>query len=86
MIWKKVKQFLGLRGSWKWACQKMDAGRIIRPGSATGSVRYRLDNENQRRIIWCFPHDNDPHGISAKWDNANIFLSDFEATDWEIIE
>ena len=72
-----IIRFFGLKGSWKWACRQMDKGHIIKQKSATGSVKYKLDHESQRRIVWSFypPKDN-------RWENANIFLSDFEATDW----
>jgi protein involved in temperature-dependent protein secretion len=72
-------RLLGLKGSWKWACKQMDKGAIVRPSNATGSVCYKLDHEGQRRIVWAFNR----HPIrGTKWENANIFLSDFESTDW----
>lgn len=65
---------LGLPGSWTWACRQMRAGRCVRPASASGAVRYRLDVEGQERIEWSFGDD--------RWANANVFLSDFATTDW----
>ena len=68
-------RLFGLRGSWKWACRQLDKGLEIRPQSATGCVRYRLDLENQRRLEWWF----------GSWENANFFLSHLERTDWELV-
>lgn len=74
-----IIRFFGLKGSWKWACKQMERGAWVRPAHAAGSVKYKLDYENQRRIVWTFKRDP----IENKdWENANIFLSDFEATDW----
>jgi hypothetical protein len=72
--------FFGLKGSWKWACKQLDKGKIIRPESATGTIKFKLDDENQRRIVYTLDRDIK----TAKWANANIFLSDFESTDWVI--
>jgi hypothetical protein len=69
----RLVRFFGLRGSWKWACKQMDAGKIIRPSTATGYVEYRLDLEGQRRLQWRF---------GGEWENANFFLRDQEDTDW----
>jgi len=78
-----LKGTLGLKGSWKWACKMMDKGHIVRRSTDTGAAHYKLDHEDQRRIVWCFSWT--PHLILwSDWDNANIFLSDFECTDWEI--
>lgn len=60
----------------------MENGRIVRQRSATGSVRYKLDHEGQRRIMWT--HAGKDMGSVVLYENANIFLSDFEATDWII--
>jgi len=81
-MFKWIIKFFGLRGSWAWACRQMEKGKVVRPASATGTVRYKLDNENQGRILWSFPHRKDPLGKKEKWENANIFLSDFSSTDW----
>ena len=70
----------GLRGSWKWACLQMARGYIIQHANTLGAVKYKLDDESQRRIIWT--HKDDPKS-NSDWDNANIFLSTFESTDWE---
>jgi len=75
----RIKRFFGLPGSWSWACRQMERGNIVRPGHATGAVKYKLDDEGQRRIVWDFRH-----GPAFDWKSANIFLSDFESTDWEI--
>ena len=72
----------GMKGSWKWACRQMDAGNIVRPASATGDVKYKLDHEGQRRILWTFSKNVEN---SPCWCNANIFLSNFEAIDWRLI-
>ena len=78
----KLIVFFGLRGSWKWACKQMDKGLIVRRASDTGAAHYKLDSENQRRIVWAFTRK--PHACD-KWENANIFLSDFEYTQWETV-
>jgi len=82
-------RFFGLKGSWRWACRQMDKGHMVyrasdycgEPGNAREPVKYRLDGENQRRIQWMFllRLSND-----YEWENANIFLSDFECTDWAV--
>jgi hypothetical protein len=77
-------RIFGLRGSWSWACKQMEAGKIIRPRSATGSLKYKLDNENQRRILWT--HKDKPELHDSGWECAYIFLSDFEATDWMVVD
>lgn len=77
--------FFGLKGSWRWACRQMETGRIVRSKSSTGTVRYKLDNENQGRILWAFPSRNDPRGVNEEWENANIFFSDFKKIDWECV-
>ena len=76
-----VVRNLGLRGSWKWACKQMQHGKIVRPSSATGAVCYKLDNEGQGRILWAFKRKPE----HADFENAYIFLKDFEATDWVMI-
>lgn len=70
----------GVEGSWKWACRQMAAGLMVRRSTDTGSCRYRLDLEGQRRIQWCFS----PDAPRSEWDNAYIFLGDFECMDWEV--
>ena len=82
---KGIIRILGLRGSWNWACRKMAEGHIVRRRSDTGTVRYKLDKEIQRRILWSFPYRDDPRGANAGWESANIFLSDFESTDYECV-
>lgn len=76
-----IIKFLGLKGSWKWACRQMDKGLAVRPARASGTVKYILDQEGQRRILWTF----DKFLCTAHWENANIFLSDFEAIDWVLV-
>jgi len=77
-----LKQFLGLKGSWKWACRQMDAGHIVKPKNITGSVKFKLDDEGQRRIVYTFTKVIKD---STKWETANIFLSHFEI-DWELAD
>ena len=84
-MFSKIIRFFGFRGSWKWACKQMDKGKIVRCKSWTGTVRLKIDNKYNRRIIWAFPNRKDPYGLLEKWESANIFLSDFEATDWEVV-
>jgi len=77
-----LKQFLGLKGSWKWACRQMAAGYIVKPKNITGVVKYKVDTEGQRRILFTF---SKVISKSTKWENAIIFLSDFEI-EWELVE
>ena len=77
-----IKQFLGLKGSWKWACKQMDAGYIVKPKNITGAVKYKLDDEGQRRILWSFANQIT---YIMVWKSANIFLSDFEI-EWELVD
>ena len=74
-------RLLGLRGSWTWACRQMDRGAIVRPRSATGSVRYKLDSEEQRRLLWTFNR----YPARYDWEDAKFFLSRQESTDWEVV-
>jgi len=78
---KAIIRFFGLKGSWKWAVRQLKRGRIVRPGTATGSVKYRLDYEAQGRILWT--HVETPV-TRREWSNAYIFVSDFDATDWVV--
>ena len=78
---KSVVRILGLKGSWKWACRQMDKGFIVHRTTDTGSAKYRLDPENQRRIVWAFTVDP---SASHNWKTANIFLDDFETVCWAI--
>ena len=73
---KIFKRLFGLKGSWKWALKQMKKGNIVRPSSATGTVKYRFSVDKQDRIEWTFDKEN------FRWDNANIFYSDFQKTDW----
>jgi hypothetical protein len=77
----KIKRFFVVKGTWEWACNQMEKGLMVRRESASGTVHYKLDVENQRRVMWSFSRKNaSPH----IWENAYIFLGDFEATDWVI--
>lgn len=79
-----IIRFLGLNGSWKWACKQMDNGVIVRRSTDSGAAHYRLDCESQRRIVWCYTRN--PHNEGSKeWGNAYIFLKDFECTDWVVV-
>ena len=84
---KRIKRFLGLRGSWKWACKMMDRGHTVFRTTDTGSAVYKLDSEGQRRIVWTYSVESDGGGYTRfEWKNANIFLSDFECVDWSVKE
>ncbi len=74
-------RFFGLKGSWKWACRQMDKGHVIYCTTDSGSAKYKLDSEDQRRIQWAFTRSL----IEAEWKSANIFLSDFECTSWTVL-
>ena len=80
-----IKKFLGLSGSWGWAVRQLKKGEIVRTKSSTGVVRLKLDDEQQGRILWSFPSRTDPFGKRAEWVEAYIFVSDFDAVDWEVI-
>ena len=77
---KRLIRFFGLPGSWKWACRQLDKGLIVRRSTDSGEAKYKLDRENQRRIQWSFRRLPD----DTQWEDANIFLSDFECTDWVV--
>jgi len=78
---KWLRRFLGLRGSFSWACRQMSRGRIVRPASASGTVKFRFDIEGQRRLQWSFERAH----IPVKWENAFFFYSDMLATDWVVV-
>ena len=80
---KWIIRFLGLKGSWHWACKQMDKGHIVYRTTDAGAAKYKLDNENQRRIQWTFARYGTEKAI---WKNANIFLYDFECINWAVLE
>ena len=82
-MWNWIITTFGLKGSWKWACKQMNDGHIVRPSTATGAVKYKLDHEGQGRILWAFV---DTPTSQTRWDNANLFLTDFKSTKWVIFE
>jgi hypothetical protein len=57
----------------------MKAGAIVYRATDTGAAKYRIDSEGQGRILWAFVRDLS--GL-VEWDEAYIFLSDFDCTDW----
>lgn len=79
----KLGKFLGLPGSWRWACRQLNKGKSIRPKFASGAVIYSLSTDRQRRIIWAFSRKKSYQ--ITEWENANIFLSDFE-DEWELAQ
>ena len=79
---KKLIAFLGLKGSWRWACRQMKQGKIVRRKTDTGSAHYKLDSEGQLRIVWAFTRNPK---TEKQWDSANLFLSDFSCVAWETI-
>jgi hypothetical protein len=81
---KAIIRLLGLKGSWKWACRQLEKGHVIYRATDTGYCKYKLDNEDQRRIQWCFLDFFECGKSQAGWEDAKIFLSDFECTCWEI--
>jgi hypothetical protein len=56
-------------------------GRIVRPASASGSVKFRFDAEGRHRLQWSFEGAYSP----VKWENAFFFYSDMLATDWVVV-
>lgn len=75
---KWLIRFFGLKGSWRWACRQMQKGNTVYRTTDSGAAKYRLDDEYQARIEWSFTDSL----IGAKWENANIFLKDFECISW----
>ena len=90
LLWRILKNHIirvfGLKGSWSWACRQMDKGSIVYGSTWSGTVKYKLDKENQRRIVWSFRKNlKDPKWENyplPAWESANIFLNDFEYTSW----
>jgi protein involved in temperature-dependent protein secretion len=85
----KIKKFLikffGLRGSWSWAVRQMKKGHIVYPKYVTGCVKYRFSIDGQDRIQWSFQRDETRVLLTESvWENANIFYSDFDYTEWGI--
>jgi hypothetical protein len=78
---KWLRRFLGMRGSFSWACRQMLHGRIVRPASASCTVKYRFNNEVHRRLQCSFERADNP----VKWDSAFFFYSDMLATDWVVV-
>ncbi len=78
-----VTRFFSLPGSWVWACKQMDDGKIVYRTTDTGSAKYKLDKEGQRRIVWCFVRRLSE---LSQWKSANIFMSDMEYTSWDVWE
>lgn len=78
---KFLIRFLGLPGSWTWACRQMDKGKIVYRTTDTGAAKYRLDFEDNRRIICAFVRGTPRRD---NWMSAYIFLSDFECTAWAV--
>ena len=85
VMWKRIANLFALPGSWAWACKQMRLGNCVRPKAATGTVRYALDPEDQGRIMWTFCQRPSRTTRGDDWDNANIFLEDFDL-GWEVIE
>lgn len=77
----QLRRFFGLRGSFAWACRQMLLGRVVRPASASGSIKFRFDTEGQHRLQWSFERAHSP----AKWENAFFFYADMLATDWIVV-
>ncbi len=76
----KIIRFLGLKGSWRWACRQMAKGHRVRR-SSDGAVCYRRVEGGQRRVVWSCSTNVTQGG----WLNAVMYLADFEATDWEVV-
>jgi hypothetical protein len=76
-----LRRFLGLPGSFSWAVRQMDYGRVVRPKSASGAIKYRFSIDGQRRLQWSFERTHCP----VKWENAYFFENDFYITDWVLV-
>lgn len=81
-IFQQVIRFFGLRGSWPWALRQMSQGKIVRPESASGTVKYKFDDLSNKRIVYDFSR----YQKDQEWDSANIFMADFINTDWIIFD
>lgn len=83
-----VIRAFGLKGSWSWAKRQMLAGKMIRQKNISGQLKYRLDSKHKNRVCWNFsakkPDVNVP--FYEVWESANHFLSDEDATDYEVFE
>ena len=79
-LFAPVVRFFGLKGSWKWAVKEMKNGKLLVRTCVTGAIKYRLSTDGQNRLE-CDFHRKESE---AKWENANFFISDMEATDWGI--
>ena len=58
----------------------MELGSTVKPAGACGAVTYRFDREGHRRVLWAFKGG----AIYEDYENANMFMSDFDRTDWEV--
>jgi hypothetical protein len=78
---KAIIKFLGPPGSWKWALRQLKKRRIIYRRSDTGSLKYRLSHDGQDRIQSAYIPNR-----KVSWENAYMFLDDFQRTDWSVWE
>ena len=80
-MWIKLKNFFVLKGTWAWAVKQLEKGKIVYRATDTGAAKYRLDSENQGRIVWCFSRKPNWEPEES-WSSAYIFISDFTNTSW----
>lgn len=72
-----VIRFFGLKGSWSWAIREMKKGKVVTQKCVTGTLKYRLSEDGQDRLLWDFSEKES----YVAWENANFFISKVIATD-----
>jgi hypothetical protein len=74
-----LKIFLGLRGTWFWACRKMMEGQSVYRLRDSGIVYFTYDKGRRRinaHIWWETSKDGHEWGVSME----DIFATDFRLT------
>lgn len=72
-----LKIFLGLKGTWFWACRQMQEGRTVRRLRDSGVVRFSYDQGRRRikaMVEWETSTEPKEWGISME----DVFATDFE--------
>jgi len=77
-----ILNFLGLRGSWKWACRQMNKGNVVCKSTRSGEIQYKIDDKKEKIIQWAYKRDYD----KVYWKRTSISLNDFKRTNWKIWE
>lgn len=72
-----LKIFLGMRGTWFWACRKMMEGQSVYRLRDSGIVYFTYDKGRRRFnaiIFWETSKDGSEWGVSME----DVFATDFE--------